>query len=116
MTQKRILILDEEALVLVVDKNVVGQVDERRGELTRSEFINFLIHSQLKEETRKRNYTEKEEFYRFVQEIKEILRNFLDFVLSCGLALEKQKQDESFAEWCQKIDALDTPATDDETP
>ncbi|MCK4273860.1 MAG: hypothetical protein KAW90_03125 [Dehalococcoidales bacterium] len=73
---RRTLILDEDALILVVDKDVVKQVDENRGELTRTEFVNFLIHSQLKEGNRSQNYVDKEEFHRFVQEVKELLRNF----------------------------------------
>ena len=73
---RRTLILDEDALILVVDKDVVKQVDENRGELTRTEFVNFLIHSQLKEGNKSQNYVDKEEFHRFVQEVKELLRNF----------------------------------------
>jgi len=102
---RRTLILDEDALILVVDKDVVKQVDENRGELTRTEFVNFLIHSQLKEGNRSQNYVDKEEFHRFVQEVKELLRNFLDFFLTLELA--NQTQDSDFEEWCEKIQALD---------
>ena len=102
---RRTLILDEDALILVVDKDVVKQVDENRGELTRTEFVNFLIHSQLKEGNRSQNYVDKEEFHCFVQEVKELLRNFLDFFLTLELA--KQAQDSDFEEWCKKIQALD---------
>jgi len=103
---RRTLILDEDALILVVDKDVVKQVDENRGELTRTEFVNFLIHSQLKEGNRSQNYVDKEEFHRFVQEVKELLRNFLDFFLTLELA--KQAQDSGFEELWEKIQALDT--------
>ncbi len=102
---RRTLILDEDALILVVDKDVVKQVDENRGEMTRTEFVNFLIHSQLKEGNRSQNYVDKEEFHRFVQEVKELLRNFLDFFLTLELA--NQAQASSFEEWCEKIQALD---------
>ena len=102
---RRTLILDEDALILVVDKDVVKQVDENRGEMTRTEFVNFLIHSQLEDGNRSQNYVDKEEYHRFVQEVKELLRNFLDFFLTLELA--KQAQDSGFEEWCQKIQALD---------
>jgi len=109
VTQKRVLILEEDALVMVVNKDVTSQVDERRGELTRTEFINLLIHQQLKEETRPRHYVEKEEFYHFVQDIKALMRDFLDFTLNYGLSMGKEEQEAGFADWCQKIDSLDSP-------
>ena len=105
MAQRRVLILDEDALILVVEKAVVKQVDEKRGEMTRTEFVNFLIQSQLREGNRSRNYVDKEELHRVVQEMKELLRSFLDFFLTLELA--KQAQDSGFEEWCQKIQALD---------
>ena len=49
MAQKRTLILDEDDLILVVKEDVVKQVDENRGEMNRTEFVNHLIQSQLKE-------------------------------------------------------------------
>ncbi|MDD5039108.1 MAG: hypothetical protein PHN78_07305 [Dehalococcoidales bacterium] len=105
MAQKRTLILDEDALILVVDKAVVKQVDENRGEMTRTEFVNFLIHSQLKESSRSQNYVDKEELHHIVQELKELLRNFLDFFLT--LELSNQAQNSGFEEWYQKIQMLD---------
>jgi hypothetical protein len=110
MAQKRVLILDDEALVMVVDKGVVKQVDENRGEMTRTEFVNFLIQSQLKEEHRSRNYIDKEEFHHFVQEVKGLLRNFLDFFLT--LELSKQ-QDNGFEEWRRKVETLGAPENPD---
>ena len=107
MSQRRILILDEDAVVLVVGGEVIHRVDEHRGEMTRSEFINFLIQSQLKEGYRSRNYVEKEEFHRFAQEMKGTLRKLLEFLLGWGLEMEQQKQNKGFEEWLQKIEALD---------
>ena len=34
--------------MLIVDAEVVRKVDENRGDMNRSEFLNFLIDSQLK--------------------------------------------------------------------
>ncbi len=111
MVHKRVLILDEDALVLVVDKDVVRQLDENRGEMTRTEFVNFLIHNQLREGNRSRNYVDKEEFHRVVQEMKELLSGFLDFFLTLELA--KQAQDSDFEEWYQRIQTLNIPDTTD---
>ena len=111
MVQKRTLVLDEDALILVVEKEVVKQVDENRGEMTRTEFVNFLIHSQLREGSKSRNYVDKKEFHSVVQETKELLRSFLDFILTLELA--KQSQGNGFEEWYQKIQALDSQDSTD---
>jgi len=104
VAQKRTLILDEDDLIMVVKKDVIEQVDENRGELTRTEFVNFLIHSQLKEINKSHNYVDEEEFHRVVEEIKELLRNFLNLFLTLELA--KQPQDGGFKEWFEKIQDL----------
>lgn len=94
---------------MVVDKDVVKQVDENRGEMNRTEFVNFLIHRQLKEFSASRNYIEKEEFHRFTQEVKEILRNFFDFFLT--LELGKHVPSNGFEEWRDKLQSLDNAGT-----
>ena len=38
-----------EKRMLIVDAELVKKVDDNRGDMGRSEFINFLIESQLKE-------------------------------------------------------------------
>ena len=83
---KRTLVLDDNDLILVVDKEVVKQVDENRGEMNRSEFVNLLIHTQLKKYYESQDYLNREEFDRGVREIKELLGNLLDFVLSLEMS------------------------------
>ena len=95
-----------EKRMLIVDAEVVRKVDENRGDMNRSEFLNFLIDSQLKEKPGNRNYVDKEEFCQFAQGMKELLRNFLEFFISYGLELGKQPQDKSFEELSQKLQAL----------
>ena len=105
---KRTLILDDSELIMVVDKDVVSQVDDNRGEMTRTEFVNFLIHSQLKKYHENRNYVDKEEFLQFAQGIKGLLRNFLEFFLSYTLEMSSQPQEESFADLIRNLQALDS--------
>ena len=97
MTEKR---------MLIVDADVVRKVDENRGDMSRSELLNFLIDSQLKEESGNQNYVDKEEFRQFAQGMKELLHNFLEFFISYGLELGKQPEDKTFAELSQKLQAL----------
>ena len=95
-----------EKRMLIVDAEVARKVDENRGDMNRSEFLNFLIDSQLKEDTGNQNYVDKEEFHQFALGMKELLRNFLEFFLSYGLELGKQPQDKTFDELSQKLQAL----------
>ena len=95
-----------EKRMLIVDAEVARKVDENRGDMNRSEFLDFLIDSQLKEDTGNQNYVDKEEFRQFAQGMKELLRNFLEFFISYGLELGKQPQDKTFNELSQKLQAL----------
>jgi len=96
-----------EKRMLIVDAEVTRKVDENRGDMNRSEFLNFLIDSQLKEENiSSNNYVSKEEFNQLEQGIKELLRNFLEFFLSYGMELGKQPEDKTFEELSQKIQSV----------
>jgi len=92
--------------MLIVDAEVVRKVDENRGDMDRSDFINFLIDSCLTEDSGKQNYITKEEFNQFQQGTRELLRNFLEFFISYGLELGKQPKDKTFEELSQKLQAL----------
>ncbi len=97
MTEKRMLIIDAE---------VARKIEENHGDMSYSEFINFLIDSQFKEEVKSQNFVTKEEFTQFTAGMKELLRNFLEFFLSYGLELGKPPQDKTFDELSQKLQAL----------
>ena len=108
MAQRRSIILDDSEVIMVIGKDVISQVDENRGEMTRSEFVNFLIQSQLKACERSQDYVDKEEFHRFARGITELFRSFLELSLSHGLGMAKQPQDDNFEELSQQLQALDT--------
>ena len=95
-----------EKRMLIVDAEVVRKIHENRGDMSCSEFLNFLIDSQLKEKPENQNYVDKEEFHQFAQGMKELLRNFLDFFLSYGMELGRQPQDKTFEELSQKLQTL----------
>jgi len=97
-----------EKRMLIVDSDAIRKIDENRGDMSISDFINFLIDSQLKQDVSGRNNDNvtKEEFRQFEQGIRELLRNFLEFFLSYGLELGKQPADREFDKLSQKLRAL----------
>ena len=97
MTEKR---------MLIIDADVARKVNENRGDMNLSEFLDFLIDSQLKEDTGNQDYVSKEELDQLEQGIKDLLRKFLEFFISYGLELGKQPQDDTFNELSEKLQAL----------
>jgi hypothetical protein len=100
-----------EKKMLIVDAEVARKVDESRGEMSRSDFIDLLIESQLSGDKEpgggagQSNYVTKEELHQSLQGIKELLRTFLEFFLSYGLEVGKHS-DKNFNELSQKLQAL----------
>jgi len=92
--------------MLIVDADVVRKIEENRGDMSRSDFLNFLLESQLKEGAAEQKFVDREEFEQFAQGMKDLMRNFLEFFLSYGLELGKQPLDKAFEELTQKLQAL----------
>jgi hypothetical protein len=84
---KRTLLLDEDDLIMVVKEDVVKQIDENRGEMNRTEFVNYLIQAQLKEKLNQKNSVSREEFEYFTRQMMELLHSFLQFFVSYGMAM-----------------------------
>ena len=101
MTEKRMFILDAE---------LVKKIDDNRGDMSRPEFLNFLIESQLKEQNKKQSAVTREEFHQFQEGTKELLRNFLEFFISYGLELGRQTGDSEFEQLARKLQSLDNSA------
>jgi len=97
-----------EKRMLIVDAELVKKMDDNRGDMDRSDFINFLIESQLneKEESKNQGGVTREEFHQFQEGTKELLRNFLEFFISYGLELGKQPGDNEFEQLAQKLQSL----------
>ncbi len=92
--------------MLIVDAEMVKRIDENRGDLSISEFINLLIDNQLRDESIKRNGVSREEFGQFQEGMKDLLRSFLEFFVTYGLELGKQTGDEEFQQLSQRLQAL----------
>lgn len=98
--------------MLIVDAELVKKIDDNRGDIGRSEFINFLIESGLKEkeEGKKQGSVTRDEFHQFQEGTKELLRNFLEFFISYGLELGKQPSDNEFEQLARKLQSLGSSA------
>ena len=120
-TASTVLHKEEEALMsekrmLVVDAGLVDKIDENRGELSRSEFIDLLIEGQLREKgdgaSRKKtgsvddDVVTREEFRQFQEGAKELLRSFLEFFINYGLELGRDPRDEEFEQLSRKLRTL----------
>ncbi len=102
-----------EKRMLVVDADLVRKIDENRGELSRSEFIDLLIEGQLREKGengtqsgQRDDVVTREEFVQFQEGAKELLRSFLDFFINYGLELGREPRDEEFEQLSRKLRTL----------
>lgn len=118
-----------EKRMLIMPAEVIKKIDDNRGDMSQAEFIDFLIDSQLKEEVKeqytskeeilslidsqlkeeakKQHYATKEEMRTFEQDIKSLLKTFLDFFVSYGLELGKQSPKTEFEELSSKLEELE---------
>ena len=95
-----------EKRMLILDAGLVKKIDDNRGDLGQAEFINFLIDSQFKEESKAQGAVTREEFHQFQEGTKELLRSFLEFFISYGLELGKQPGDHEFEQLSRKLQGL----------
>ena len=75
--------------MMIVPAALIKKIDENRGEMSQAEFIELLIDTQLKEEDKEQKYVTKNEILSFEQDMKQLLKHFLDFFVSYGLELGK---------------------------
>ena len=105
MAEKRMLILPAE---------LVKRIDDNRGDMSQMEFIDFLISSQLgegskeqKHSSNEQKYVTREEIQSLEQDIKKLLKSFLDFFISYGLEIGKQSPRAEFEELMGKLQGLE---------
>ena len=96
--------------MLIVDEELLEKIDKNRGDMSRTEFIGFLLNNLLEEKvgtnTSSNQYVSREEFQEFAVGMKDLLRRFLDFFISYGLELGQEPKDNTFSELVQKLQAL----------
>ena len=95
-----------ENRMLIVPAELVKKINENRGDISQAEFINFLIDSRLGKETKEPHYVTKEELRSFEQDMRKLLRSFLDFFVNYGLEMGRQSQGIEFDELIGKLQGL----------
>jgi hypothetical protein len=103
---RRTLVLDEDDLIMVVKEDIVKQIDANRGEMNRTEFVNYLIQCQLKEQFNKHDSVSREEFLQFARQMTGLLHNFLQFFISYGMAMGQAKDNADIQALNQELDSL----------
>lgn len=97
MSDKRMLILPAE---------LVKKIDDNRGDVSQAEFIDMLIDNQFKEKETDHKYATKEEVQNFEEDMKRLLRSFLDFFVSYGLEMGKQSPAGEFESLTSRLQDL----------
>jgi hypothetical protein len=93
--------------MLIVPAELVKKVDDNRGDMSQSEFIEYLIDDRLKEEVQEQEFVTKEENRSFQQDMKRLLKSFLDFFFSYGLEMGKDSPKSEFEELASKLQELE---------
>ena len=89
--------------MLIVDAELLSRIDENRGDMSRVEFIGFIIDSALGEDGGrpagvKPNFVTREELGQYQQGIRDLLQSFLEFFINYGLEIGKQPGSKNFEE------------------
>lgn len=98
----------KEEVLSLIDGRLEEEAKEKEQQYTSKEEILPLIDDRLKEEAKERNYVTREEIKAFEQDIKSLLKTFLDFFVSYGLELGKQSPKAEFEELSSKLEELES--------
>jgi hypothetical protein len=104
-----------EKRMLIVPAGLAKKIDDNRGDMTQAEFIGFLIDTQLKEEIKEQQYVTKEELHSFKQDMRKLLKNFLDFFVSYGLEIGKESPKTEFDELTSRLQELEDDLASEDT-
>lgn len=99
--------------MLIVDAELADKIDANRGDISRSEFLNFLIDRSLDESGRQtkgqQDWITREELQQSQQGVKDLLRNFLEFFVSYGMEVGKKPGNTDVDDILNKLWKMDNP-------
>ena len=104
MSDKRMMVLPAE---------VVLRVDENRGDVSRAEFINFLLDSQLgngeQEQEQQPQFVTWESLAELEGGMKDLLRSFLEFFITYGLEIGKDSGETDLEALTERLKEVPDP-------
>ena len=98
-----------DSKILVVPADLARKIDENRGDVSRAEFLEALIDNLVKEKSEPKDamkYATREELSSFEQDMKQLLKSFLDFFVSYGLELGEIGQQIEIEKFTSKLQGL----------
>jgi len=100
-----------DSKIIVVPADLVKKIDDNRGDMSRAEFIDALIDNlvaekPVPEETITVEYATKTQLVSFEQDMKQLLKSFLDFFVSYGLELGENGQALELEKFTSKLQGL----------
>ncbi len=84
MTEERVLSLPVET---------VDAIDRHRGRMSRSNFIESLLQRPILAGGRGKHYVTEEEFQRYREDMRSVLRSFLELCVTYGMGLGVPSRD-----------------------
>jgi hypothetical protein len=98
--------VSKEEILSLIDDRLKEEAKEQQYP-SKEETLS-LIDERIKEEAKEQNYVTREEIKAFEQDIKSLLKTFLDFFVSYGLELGKQSPKAEFEELSGKLEELES--------
>jgi lipase chaperone LimK len=98
--------------MLIVDSDLLARIDDNRGELSRTEFLYHLINNAMGEEPAEETlpdqnqYLKREEFERYTQDMRDLLKRFLDFFLYNNMAVSAGSGNGEFDDMARQLQSL----------
>ena len=97
--------------ILVVPSDLAQKIDDNRGEMSRVEFIEALIDNLVtdKQESKsngKVDYATRTELLSFEQDMKQLLKSFLDFFIAYGMEFGENGQLIEIEKFTSKLQGL----------
>ena len=99
--------------ILVVPADLAQKIDDNRGDLSRVEFIKALIDNLVTDKSEsktrtngKADYATKIELLSFEQDIKQLLKSFLDFFVAYGMEFGENGQRLEIEQFTSKLQGL----------
>ena len=105
-----------DSKILVIPADLAKKIDDNRGDMSRAEFIEALIDNLITEKPVSNNvaeYATKTELVSFQQDMKQLLKSFMDFFVSYGLEYGENGQQLDIEKFTSKLQGFQKDLTAD---